>query len=166
MTMKLDIQYSPSEGIEGISCEEMEKIKDKLLVFLKSIDKIKEGIDTLQISLCSVDRDKMQTLNKQYRSLDEPTDVLSFPLWEEEGEFSPPEGWSLLPLGDIILCPAYIADHAREENLQYNSELLLMIIHGLLHLVGYDHDTPEKKSAMWSVQGKIHANCAEDTSIF
>ena len=167
MTMKLEILYSSAEEtgeIKGLSLEEMENLKNKLLVFFKSIDKIKEEVDTLQISLCSVDSDEMRTLNKQYRSLDEPTDVLSFPLWEEDGVFSPPAGWSTLPLGDIVLCPAYIADHAEAENLHYNSELLLMIIHGALHLVGYDHDTPEKKSAMWSVQEKIHAVCAVDTS--
>ena len=167
MTMKLEILYSSAEetgGIKGISIEELENLKNKLLVFFKSIDKIKEEVDTLQISLCSVDYGEMRTLNNQYRSLDEPTDVLSFPMWEQDGDFSPPEGWFTLPWGDIILCPAYIAEHAKAENLHYNSELLLMIIHGALHLVGYDHDTPEKKSAMWSVQEKIHAVCAVDTS--
>ena len=124
-----------------------------------------EGVqEPCELSVLLTDDAGIHVLNRQFRGVDRPTDVLSFPLWEEDGVFSPPTGWSTLPLGDIVLCPVYIADHAEAENLHYNSELLLMIIHGALHLVGYDHDTPEKKSAMWSVQEKIHAVCAVDTS--
>lgn len=162
MTMKLDIQYSTAEGatpMAALLSGNEEILKERLLTFFKSMDKINEEVDTLQISLCTVDRDKMQALSKQYRALNEPTDVLSFPMWEQDGDFSPPEGWLVLPLGDIVLCPAYIAEHAKKENLDYNDELLLMIIHGALHLVGYDHDTPEKKSVMWSEQEKMHAVC-------
>ena len=83
--MKLEILYSSAEEtgeIKGLSLAEMENLKNKLLVFFKSIDKIKEEVDTLQISLCSVDSDEMRTLNKQYRSLDEPTDVLKY--WRDD----------------------------------------------------------------------------------
>ena len=66
--MKLEILYSSAEEtgeIKGLSLEEMENLKNKLLVFFKSIDKIKEEVDTLQISLCSVDYGEMRTLNNQ-----------------------------------------------------------------------------------------------------
>lgn len=165
MGARLDIHYSAEEGVppaEPFLAANIGALREALLAFLGDVAEIGDEVDALEISLRAVSCDTIRELNQQYRSLDEPTDVLSFPLWEQEGLFSPPRGWSMLPLGDIVLCPAYIAKQAEEEKRDYNSELFLMAVHGALHLVGYDHDTPEKKSAMWALQEKIHAACVAE----
>lgn len=116
------------------------------------------GLDSypgLRVCLSYVSENGIRLLNHRYRKMDEPTDVLSFPLWEEEGRFSPPEGWEELPLGDVVLCPRYIRESARRENMDYNGEIILALVHGILHLTGFDHDSEERKRAMWDAQAVV-----------
>ena len=75
-------------------------------------------------------------------------------MWEEDGLFLPPEDWSEIVLGDIVLCPDIIAKNAEDRAISYENELALMIIHSTLHLLAWDHDTPEKESKMWFIQEK------------
>ena len=99
----------------------------------------------------------IRELNLKYRGIDQETDVLSFPLWETEGEFRPPAGWETLPLGDIVVSPEYVFYSARERKIDYNDEIVLVIIHGALHLLGFDHDTEERERLMWSAQDALLA---------
>lgn len=109
-------------------------------------------------SLSFFDKKGMQSINAKYREIDAPTDVLSFPMWEnEEGLFTPPEDWDELPLGDIVVCPEIVAQNAKENGKSFNEELALVIFHGLLHLCGYDHDTDERKAEMWKEQDALVA---------
>jgi probable rRNA maturation factor len=94
-------------------------------------------------------------LNDMYRHVQEPTDVLSFPLWEEEGVFAPLASWSDLPLGDIVISPEYVRENAKRVGAGYEGELALVIIHGFLHLIGFDHDTDEREREMWEIQEKL-----------
>lgn len=155
--MKLEIGVSVDEGDPS----------DRLSLFLKE-DQIVHTIEELFkevwpessryekvfISIQTVDIETIKNLNKDYRGCDEPTDVLSFPMWEEDGVFLPPEGWSEIVLGDIVLCSDVIAKNAEDRAIPYEKELALMIIHSTLHLLSWDHDTPEKESKMWSIQEK------------
>lgn len=110
----------------------------------------------IEISVAFVNKAKMAELNSKYRNITEATDVLSFPMWESEtGEFSPPLHWDFLPLGDIVVCNEIIKQNANENKKEFIAELLLVISHGLLHLIGYDHDTSERKQAMWIEQDEI-----------
>jgi probable rRNA maturation factor len=79
-----------------------------------------------ELSLSLVDLDEMQALNRAYRGIDAPTDVLSF---ENDGEL----------LGDIIICPAVARRHAEDFDSDFASEMELMVVHGILHLTGHDH---------------------------
>lgn len=108
--------------------------------------------EEISVSLSFVSGQEIRKLNKQYRDIDESTDVLSFPLWEEAGAFLPPAGWMALPLGDVVVSPPYVLENAKKEKVDYNNEILLMIVHGVLHLIGYDHDTEERKAGMWREQ--------------
>jgi probable rRNA maturation factor len=102
-------------------------------------------------SLSFVDESTIQGLNLDYRGIDDPTDVLSFPLME--GTPMPavvPEGLQLL--GDVVIAPAIAARQALERGHTLDDELALLMAHGLLHLLGYDHDTPENKDRMWDQQ--------------
>jgi probable rRNA maturation factor len=105
----------------------------------------------LSVSLSFVPPVDIRGLNARFRGLDEETDVLSFPLWEEEGLFSPPE-WDDLPLGDVVVSPACVSSSAGMANMDYNSEIILVIVHGVLHLLGFDHDTEERRREMWREQ--------------
>lgn len=88
--------------------------------------------------------DDVRHLNRQYRAVDAPTDVLSFPADPA------PDGEPYL--GDLILSLPYIQRQADAGQHTVSDELTLVVIHGTLHLLGYDHDTPENQAAMWAVQ--------------
>ena len=75
--------------------------------------------------------DEIQELNKEHRKIDKATDVLSFPL-----EFDMPN----MPLGSIVISTDFVEDKAKEYEHTFNEELSLLFIHGLLHLLGYDHE--------------------------
>jgi probable rRNA maturation factor len=81
----------------------------------------------------------MQKLNRDYRGLDKPTDVLSFAYHEESG-FAHAEA-DALHLGDVVIAVETAERYARELGLTYDRELEHLIIHGTLHLAGYDHET-------------------------
>jgi probable rRNA maturation factor len=106
-----------------------------------------------EISVSFLNEGEMREINKNHRGVDEATDVLSFPLWEEEGRFSP-EAVAGVPevflLGDILICPEEVRRF--HDSLAYAEALNLLLIHGFLHLLAWDHDTPEKERAMWERQ--------------
>ncbi|MEA3285577.1 MAG: rRNA maturation RNase YbeY [Synergistota bacterium] len=110
--------------------------------------------DSVSVSIATVDEETIRQLNNSYRGCDSPTDVLSFPQWEEDGAFSPPEEWAELPLGDVVICTSVVNRNAEERNESYDREMALMVFHSVLHLLGWDHDTQEKEAAMWSLQEK------------
>ncbi len=113
---------------------------------------------SVEVSINLISSEEMAELNSAYRGVNGPTDVLSFPLWEEEQTFAPPEGWKELPLGDIVVCDDVVALHAEEHGVPVVEELALVLVHGFLHLLGWDHDTPEKESTMWREQA-AHVRC-------
>jgi probable rRNA maturation factor len=92
--------------------------------------------------------DFVRSLNRQYRGVDSHTDILSFPAdappVEIEGE--PPY------LGDLIIAYPYASVQATHEGHALGDSLALLVIHGTLHLLGYDHDTAENKAEMWAAQ--------------
>lgn len=128
-------------------------------VFEKEIDLLwKQGVkkpDEAEVSITFVSSREMREQNALYRNINEPTDVLSFPLWEEGGEFSPQAEFPVLPLGDLLICPSQVASNAKNNNVKYEEELCLVIAHGFLHLLAFDHDTPEREAEMWKLQDKI-----------
>lgn len=112
----------------------------------------------IEISLAFVDKTTIADMNLRYREVEGPTDVLSFPMWEGEcGAFQPPEDWETLQLGDIIVCPDVVAANAADNGKTFAEEVSLVIFHGCLHLVGYDHDTDERRGEMWREQDAMMA---------
>jgi probable rRNA maturation factor len=111
--------------------------------------------EEVAVSLFAATDDEIRNLNAKYRHIDEPTDVLSFPLWENDGKFIPPSSWERLPLGDVVISPERVRENSGGEKIGYNNEMALMIIHGVLHLVGFDHDTDERMEEMWGAQRNI-----------
>jgi len=96
-----------------------------------------------EISLTFCDNEQIRVLNKTWRQKDEPTDVLSFPLWQEE-EINTP-----LPLlGDIIISLERAKEQAQEYGHSVEREILYLYTHGLLHLLGYDHINEQERQKM------------------
>jgi rRNA maturation RNase YbeY len=87
------------------------------------------------VSVTAVDEEHMAELNLTYTGREGCTDVLSFPMGEEDGED--------LLLGDVVICPSEVARRAPEYRVPPGSELLYVVAHGILHLLGYDDDTEE-----------------------
>lgn len=84
-----------------------------------------------------VDADESQELNRDYRGIDKPTNVLSFPFEQPPGLLE--LGEELPYLGDLVICAQVVADEARTQNKSLESHWAHMIVHGTLHLQGFDH---------------------------
>lgn len=100
------------------------------------------------LSLVITGEDEVHKLNAQFRGVDAPTDVLSFPA----GPAPVPEAEAYPYLGDIIIAYPRAADQAAQAGHDVEAELLLLVVHGALHLLGFDHDTNEAQAEMWAVQ--------------
>lgn len=96
-----------------------------------------------EVSVLLTDDDQIHELNRMYRHKDRPTDVLAFPL--REGEFRELRGGLL---GDVVLSLPTAARQAQRENKAFLDEVTMLLAHGLLHLCGWDHDTPAKDRRM------------------
>ena len=95
------------------------------------------------------DNATIQTLNRDFRGEDKPTDVLSFPAG------TPMPGANAQYLGDLAISVAYAQAQAAQAGHSLAAEVQLLAVHGVLHLLGYDHNTPEEKDRMWAVQTAI-----------
>jgi len=95
------------------------------------------------------DDDYLHKLNLEFLDQDKPTDVLAFPA----GHHDPDSGHRYL--GDIIISYPRAENQAQIAGHPISSELILLTIHGILHLLGYDHDQPAKEAEMWQIQSEI-----------
>ncbi|OYO18768.1 rRNA maturation RNase YbeY [Enemella evansiae] len=112
-----------------------------------------------ELSVLLVDEETMSAYHEKYMDEPGPTDVLSFPM----DELRPPaedEEPPLGLLGDIVLCPAVTSRQAAEHGRSADEEAEYLLVHGLLHLLGYDHGTAEEKQEMFSLKDRILADWA------
>ena len=112
-----------------------------------------------EVTLRLVDMPTITVLNEKWMGSKGPTDVLSFPMDElkpgRKRDDDPDEDEPAGYLGDIALCPQVAAQQAPAAGHSTNDEIELLTVHGLLHLLGYDHATPEEHSEMFGVQGRL-----------
>lgn len=110
-----------------------------------------EGLDeTATVSIELVSPETMAGLNKEHMGIDGATDVLSFPI-EDASPGHPPvrlPGGPRLELGDVVLCLEVIERHALDHGVSLQSELHLMVVHGVLHILGWDHQTDTEAEHM------------------
>lgn len=103
--------------------------------------------------------EEIQKINKQYREIDNPTDVLSFPMFEKDEIIKLQQGKEKLPikevLGDIIISLAQVEKQAIEYEHSFERELAYMVVHGFYHLMGYDHMEEEDKIQMRKKEEEI-----------
>nr|WP_231495812.1 rRNA maturation RNase YbeY [Paucisalibacillus sp. EB02] len=116
-------------------------------------EKISENVE---VSITFVNNDEIQEINRDYRKLDKPTDVISFALEEtSEGEVEIIGDDIPVILGDIIISVEKAKEQAEEYNHSLERELGFLAVHGLLHLLGYDHMTKEDEKEMFQKQEEI-----------
>jgi probable rRNA maturation factor len=106
------------------------------------------------LTVVITDDDEIQSLNRQFRDTDAPTDVLSF------ADDAPNPAFVHAPdeppyLGDVILSFPRARAQAAEQGHSVEREVRLLVVHGVLHLLGYDHSEPDGEAAMWARQGAI-----------
>ena len=101
------------------------------------------------ISICFVDKNEMQRINKEFRKKDKPTNILSFPA-------AAPTGFKFESyLGDLILSPEVIEAEAKAQNKDLKAYYAHMFIHGVLHLLGYDHMNNADAEAMEGIEARL-----------
>ncbi len=99
--------------------------------------------EEVELSLVLVDKAEIQALNAEYRGLNQPTDVLSFAAEEGSDEFILPEELPFRLLGDIVIAVAVAAEQAETYGHSFEREMAFLALHGLLHLLGYEHGHEE-----------------------
>ncbi len=151
--------WSGNEGLAGAMIRASERTLEKA------------GLLLAEVSLTLVDDEEIRRLNREYRSVDKPTDVLSFPLMEPEevealkagsaggsggsgGSGASRESGDIL-LGDVIVSWQRAREQAESFGHRLERELAFLAVHGTLHLMGYDHQTPEEEARMMAETEEI-----------
>jgi probable rRNA maturation factor len=121
------------------------------------------GVSPLaELSVLLVELDVMADLHERWMDLPGPTDVMAFPMDELDSARRPDAaGVGPALLGDIVLCPAFAKDQARKAGHSLLDELHLLTVHGVLHLLGYDHAEPAEEREMFTLQNRILADYRE-----
>ena len=131
MKLHIDLQRSDSLNPAGIFVPEKKLIRRWLKESLKQQDK-NTLQDSMEISLRVVDAKESAQLNKQYRNKNKATNVLSFPA-------DLPEMIEPLLLGDLVICQPIVEQEAKDQHKEIENHWAHLVIHGCLHLLGYDH---------------------------
>ncbi len=114
-----------------------------------------EGVRQAQVGIVVADDDTVRELNRAYAGEDAPTDVLSFSL--QEGEPFPQPRGQTPALGEVVISLPTAERQAREAGRPLQEEVAHLLVHGILHLLGYDHARPEEEQAMRARQEAILA---------
>ena len=140
-------------------------VNDESAVTEQMMGKLKEAASActdldVEISLSFVSLDEIHELNRDYRGVDRPTDVLSFPMFEsveelEEACEEAEEEGQTVPLGDVVICMDKIIEQAEEFGHSRERETVYLFTHSVLHLLGYDHETEEDKRTMRTREEEI-----------
>ncbi|MGO1560646.1 Metal-dependent hydrolase YbeY, involved in rRNA and/or ribosome maturation and assembly [Actinomycetales bacterium JB111] len=143
----MSIEVNDESGVPGTDVEELSALAGYVLQEMRVHPQA-------ELSILLVDEDVMSDLHVRWMDEPGPTDVLSFPM----DELRPgPEGGTSAEgtLGDVVLCPTVAATQARTAGHSTAEELGLLTVHGILHLLGYDHAEPEEEKEMFSLQRRL-----------
>ena len=153
----MEINVLIDEGLEGyLEVSWLQSVAEQVLVAQDADSKVELG-------LVITSQERVQQLNRSYLGKDEPTDVLAFSAREEiDAELppfvQPPDG--VLHLGEVIISYPQAVIQAKEHRHSVKREIAILIIHGVLHLLGYEHDKPELERQMKTREQEI-LSCIE-----
>lgn len=139
----------------------LENAQDKIVLENSVLKRLQEGLNSVarlndlseeaEVDVTIVDDEEIHTLNREYRGMDKPTDVLSFALDEDMDDSDEPElvgGPEEHLFGDIIISAETALRQAEEYGHGLEREMTYLAVHGMFHLLGYDHMTEEEKMVM------------------
>jgi probable rRNA maturation factor len=138
-----------ARGSAPLRSRQVRTIAERMLAFL--------GRDDQELSVLLTDDPFIQTLNAAHRGKDRPTDVLAFALNETVGDADAEEPPGTLDrlLGDVVISLDTAARQARERRHSLLAEVTFLLAHGILHLIGYDHQTDEQEATMDAMTAKL-----------
>lgn len=148
-TMNLLISNNSKEDLD------LDQIEAMAYKTIEEVLRVEDFTSDVEVSLTLVDKDEIHTLNRDYRGVDRPTDVLSFPM---DDEIFPGEEDVDLILGDIVICLDIAKAQAEEYGHSLDRELSYLICHSSLHLLGYDHMEDDEKAIMRGKEKEIMKN--------
>ena len=131
--------------------DEIRRKMEQAAVYAVQLENLDE--QRCELSVTFVDLEEIHELNKIHRGVDSPTDVLSFPQFEDVCEEAPEEGE--ICLGDVVICRDKAAQQAEEFGHSFEREILYLFVHSVLHLLGYDHMEDDEKRVMRTREEKI-----------
>lgn len=134
---------------------DLELIRQKALKTIEEVLKVENFNENAEVSLSIVDKETIHKLNKDYRNVDRETDVLSFPMDEEAFDN---EGNPIFLLGDIVICLDVARNQAAEFGHSLEREMMYLICHSTLHLLGYDHIEEDDKVKMRAKEKEVMKN--------
>ena len=143
MTAQVDVQF--------VTDDESNPAADEIATWVERAVHAAGRLTALEVSVRVVDAGEMQALNREFRGQDKPTNVLSFPAGEFEGL---PDD-AAAPLGDIVICATVVAREAGEQGKVDSDHWAHMIVHGTLHLLGFDHETDAEAVEMEGLETQI-----------
>jgi probable rRNA maturation factor len=156
----VEINVLIEEGIEVETDPEwLQKVVEKTL-------RAENAPSSVEISLVITGQERIRELNRQYRGKDQPTDVLSFSMSEQKEDeepaafIGPPDG--LLHLGEVIISYPQAVIQAQERNHSIKKEMAILTVHGVLHILGHDHEQPDKEPAMTAREKLILSEIEEE----
>ncbi len=132
--------------------QSIDKYKTLFNKISKSAEKILNLPTDYELSVTFVRSQTIHKINRDYRGIDRPTDVISFAIRDNEDDFIPEEEKDL---GDIFININYCKKQANEYGHSYDREMGFLFTHGMLHCLGYDHMVPEDEKVMFALQDQI-----------
>lgn len=146
MNLLLDVQLAESiEHLDTLPTEE------QLTLWASTALKGRTDFEEPELTIRLTDEEESQALNSEYRGKDKPTNVLSFP-------FEMPPGIPLELLGDLIICVGVVEQEAQEQAKTTEAHWAHMVIHGCLHLLGYDHIKDDEAEEMEALERDLLAS--------
>lgn len=152
--MEINVLFDESFG-DYLEVDWLESVAEQVLIY--------ENVDpSTELSLVIVGQERIRQLNLSYLDKDEPTDVMAFPMLPGRAEkdimtfVTPPD--EMKHLGEVIISYPQAVVQAEEHQHSIKEEITILVIHGVLHLLDYDHDQPEKEQNMRNREAEILSN--------
>ena len=146
-------------GVIMITLEDKQEVSVDIDTLKQNAQKILDflGYQDFDLGIQLANLEHMHELNKKYRKKDKPTDILSFLYYPDlkAGQKINPKSPEGKNLGDIIICPAYVKQDLDRWNQSFENRMQTLLIHGICHLLGYDHVNDEDYDAMRKKEAEI-----------
>lgn len=130
---------------ENVQAESLIELMKKAAEICAEAEGIDAGDESCEVSLSFVSPEEIREINRDYRKKDAVTDVLSFPQYNSREEMD----WEdYVCLGDVIICPERAREQAEDFGHSFEREMVYLMVHSVLHLLGYDHMNDDEKAVM------------------